>query len=875
MRLKKILSFLPLWTMTMKWFFESQAVNECLQLTKEFANLESSKESGLEPKTPLPPLKNLHRASLSSESVNSSKQSQDSKPNGKNPDSSKLVRPKPLQKLKLKCELCNYTNHFTDDCYRILYCMKCKKEDHRTSDHNMYIASLKSSQNYKAKPYQYESPSKQILKSKVRRGAFAESSQSSESSIGVSCTTCGSSAHSTTDHNDFKHFKRDEQINRQPTEDALGNITETSVPITETSVPITETLIPKAHQSQDTNYASTSSYHVFKNKKDDHGIITKNKAKLVAQGYSQEEGIDYDETFAPCLPEWKLKEELYVKQPLGCESSEFPDYVCKLEKALYGLKQAPRAWDLILKGDIELHFIPTEYQLADIFTKPLDEPTFTRLKADFLIIGLTALLSSDYLLTALLSSDYLLAFFVGNYSSTEQVNSVQQLIAYCLLTGTTVDIGDIIYSDLVTKLTNKSRLKYVSYPRFISCILSKLLGTEYTQDQNFRFLPRVLSNSNFSKDPSKVTKIELTATMIAVNNQEYSVSPLSFSGKKKKGKSQTVSKPKPKTQVPEASGTLPQKRKKAKTDKTTEATKTPPIEDVPTEDYEKTYSGTHKSQPLPEGKTTDPKDSGGNVQPTDKGLPSTVPDEGTGRTKPLSEGPYKDKDLEGLNPPVDMEPSTSLVLALSETDAKYQLDTQTLLLATAADVQALLLSHEELNDESKDDFLRLEMKWMKASNKLKSDASDSESSSCSESLRPYDNCMPITERKLVSNLQDFAAILFAQIGEKYAHTANEEPPSYTKGEKANMDTDEAVEKETAKELAKEQDEEKPAKISRAIPISTVIPITRLNPEIGLIKFSPRPPLTDTTLEFPVSKPETEIIRSSSGPVIDVTPPEQP
>ncbi|GJR27212.1 retrovirus-related pol polyprotein from transposon TNT 1-94 [Tanacetum coccineum] len=43
------------------------------------------------------------------------------------------------------------------------------------------------------------------------------------------------------------------------------------------------------------------------------------------------------------LPEWKLKEELYVKQPLGCESSEFPDYVCKLEKALYGLKQAPRA----------------------------------------------------------------------------------------------------------------------------------------------------------------------------------------------------------------------------------------------------------------------------------------------------------------------------------------------------------------------------------------------------------------------------------------------------------------------------------------------------------------------------------------------------
>ncbi|GJY11464.1 retrovirus-related pol polyprotein from transposon TNT 1-94 [Tanacetum coccineum] len=298
---------------------------------------------------------------------------------------------------------------------------------------------------------------------------------------------------------------------------------------------------------------------VFRNKKDKHGITTKNKAILVAQGYSQEEGIDYDETFAPmarmeairiflafatymnftnfqmdvksAFLNGKLKEEVYVKQPPGFESSEFPDYVYKLDKALYGLKQAPGAWyetlstfliqnkfareridntlfiykykedvlfvqvyvddiifgstsyklckqfeklmtkkfemkqytrnllkkyeisdcssmktpmvppnnlgldlaskpvyetsyrgmigsliylkekapqvptkylvenlfvrvlgnssqwlcrqlrDHILKGDIELHFIPTEYQLADIFTKPLDEPTFTILKA--------------------------------------------------------------------------------------------------------------------------------------------------------------------------------------------------------------------------------------------------------------------------------------------------------------------------------------------------------------------------------------------------------------------------------------------------------------------------------------------------------------
>ncbi|GKA72470.1 retrovirus-related pol polyprotein from transposon TNT 1-94, partial [Tanacetum coccineum] len=135
----------------------------------------------------------------------------------------------------------------------------------------------------------------------------------------------------------------------------------------------------------------------------------------------------------------KLKEEVYVKQPPGFESNKFPNHICELDKDLYGLKQAPRAWylkgkapqllggklvcwsakkqqsvamssaeaeyvaaagccanilwmksqltdydiiyerDHILKGDIELDFIPTQYQLTDIFTKTLDEPTFKRL----------------------------------------------------------------------------------------------------------------------------------------------------------------------------------------------------------------------------------------------------------------------------------------------------------------------------------------------------------------------------------------------------------------------------------------------------------------------------------------------------------------
>nr|GEZ26953.1 hypothetical protein [Tanacetum cinerariifolium] len=77
----------------------------------------------------------------------------------------------------------------------------------------------------------------------------------------------------------------------------------------------------------------------------------------------------------------------------------------------------------------------------------------------------------------------------GNYSSTKQVNFIQRFLAYSLITGTEIDIGKIIYSDLVTKLLNKSRLKYVSYPRFISCTLQVLLDPDYNQDKKFWVLP--------------------------------------------------------------------------------------------------------------------------------------------------------------------------------------------------------------------------------------------------------------------------------------------------------------------------------------------------------------------------------------------------
>ncbi|GJZ82592.1 putative ribonuclease H-like domain-containing protein [Tanacetum coccineum] len=111
---------------------------------------------------------------------------------------------------------------------------------------------------------------------------------------------------------------------------------------------------------------------VYRNKKDERGIVVRNKARLVAQGYKQEEGIDYDEVFAPvarieairlflayasfmnflvyqmdvksAFLYGTIEEEVYVSQPPGFVDPEFPEKVYKVEKALYGLHQAPRAW---------------------------------------------------------------------------------------------------------------------------------------------------------------------------------------------------------------------------------------------------------------------------------------------------------------------------------------------------------------------------------------------------------------------------------------------------------------------------------------------------------------------------------------------------
>ncbi|GJT63689.1 hypothetical protein Tco_1015169 [Tanacetum coccineum] len=242
----------------------------------------------------------------------------------------------------------------------------------------------------------------------------------------------------------------------------------------------------------------------------------------------------------------------------------------------------------------------------------------------------------------------------------------------------TINPREIIYSDLVTKLPNKSRLKYVSYPRFISCALQVLLGSDYTQDENFRFLPGFLSNSNFIKDPSKVTNIELMAHMIAVISQKDSVSSLPLFVKPKKGKSQTVTLTLPTSQGLEVPGAL-SKNKRPMSEKP--PTKTKVIPPKPTEGFEQSHL-------VSSGTVPDPQDLERNIQLTSMGLPFTL-NEGTctAKTAPRPEGSLGEKDSGGNLPPADMEPIHPNIANLS-----------------GIDVRAFLLSDNEAQ-ESKEDIL--------------------------------------------------------------------------------------------------------------------------------------------------------------------------
>jgi hypothetical protein len=157
---------------------------------------------------------------------------------------------------------------------------------------------------------------------------------------------------------------------------------------------------------------------VFRNKQDDHCVVTRNKARLIAKGYSQVKGLDFDETYAPvarlesirillanatyhsfnlyqmdvksAFLNGPIEEEVYVEQPTSFEDSEYSNHVYKLSKALYRLKQAPRAWYECLQDFLITNGFKVGKADPILFTKTISKDLFIcQIYVDDIIFGST------------------------------------------------------------------------------------------------------------------------------------------------------------------------------------------------------------------------------------------------------------------------------------------------------------------------------------------------------------------------------------------------------------------------------------------------------------------------------------------------------
>nr|GEU71636.1 retrovirus-related Pol polyprotein from transposon TNT 1-94 [Tanacetum cinerariifolium] len=262
--------------------------------------------------------------------------------------------------------------------------------------------------------------------------------------------------------------------------------------------------------------------NIYKVKTDEFGGVLKNKARLVAQGFMQEESINFEESFAPvarieaiqifvanaakknmtifqidvktAFLNGELKEEDYVSQLEGFVDQDNLSHVYKLKKAMYGLKQAPRAWydmllsflisqylskgvvdltlfthkagnDLLLveNGIVELYFVKTEYQLADIFTKLLPRERF-----NFLIEELVVYMHQFWEIVTKDKSTY--QFKIDNKKFSVNVEVFRDILNIC---PRIQDFVALIWEDLAYHIDNidSNKQDKMFYLRFTKIII--------------------------------------------------------------------------------------------------------------------------------------------------------------------------------------------------------------------------------------------------------------------------------------------------------------------------------------------------------------------------------------------------------------------
>nr|GEV00689.1 copia protein [Tanacetum cinerariifolium] len=418
---------------------------------------------------------------------------------------------------------------------------------------------------------------------------------------------------------------------------------------------------------------------VFRNKRDETRIVIKNKARLVAQGYNQQECINYDETFAPVVRleaiiiflafviymnfivyqmdiksaflNGKLKEEVYFKQPLGFESSTFPNHVCELDKALYGFKQATRActklckkfakpmtqrYEMSMMGVLTyfLRFqikqskrgisINQEKYVKDLLKKydinrssmktPMVPPTNLGLDLNGKAVNDTwyrgevrgeigyneeiwakgTLKKSCIPPRWRLLMGQIIQCLGGKTGGLDQISNKYTTILYCLENGVQVDYAKIIWEGLINKLNKKTREKIVPYPRFISLLLEHM-APKYDNEELTINPTQVFSVHNWILKPNQPEEPPFTDHMNVICNLDVHVDS-------KAPKYSSPTKEVPQGKKPRAKSGLRRKQSSKHTsESTTEASKSQSIHSKKetTSSSAMDTSPSHPSPPIP------------------------------------------------------------------------------------------------------------------------------------------------------------------------------------------------------------------------------------------------------------------------------------